>query len=58
MELESCLSIIERLNGGCLLDEVKDVIDNQGHSGMSYGLVKNMVVAFCKRGKEFAEYMA
>lgn len=57
MELEACLSIVERLNGGCLLGEAKSAIDNQGHSGMSYGLVKSMVVCFCKRGQEFAEYI-
>lgn len=57
MELKSCLDIIKPLNDNCTLSEAKDIIDKQDHSGMSFGLVRNMVVAFCDRGKEFAEYL-
>lgn len=57
MELDACLEIIEKLNKGCDLKVAKDIIDNQGHSGMSYGLVRLMVQNFCDRGEEFAKYV-
>jgi len=56
MELRCCLDIVERLNNGCTLKEAKKIIEDQNHSGMSYGLVRNMVANFCKQGKEFFEY--
>jgi hypothetical protein len=31
-------------------------IENQGHSGMSFGLVCSMVKSFCDRGVEFSSY--
>lgn len=58
MELGASLEIISPLNNRCPLDEAKDIIDKQGHSGMSYGLVRSMVASFCDRGKEFAEYLS
>lgn len=57
MELGACLDIIKELNAGCNLREAKAIIDAQGHSGMSFGLVRAMVEAFCDRGKEFASYV-
>ena len=56
MELGMCLDIVDKLNKNCSLDEAKDIIDNQGHSGMSYSLARSMVKSFCKRGNEFANY--
>lgn len=57
IELKDCLDIIEPLNNGCSLEDAKKIIDDQGHSGMSYGLVKCMVDSFCDRGQEFANYI-
>ena len=57
MELGACLDIVGPLNDGCTLDESKDIIVNQGHSGMSWNLVVNMVKVFCDRGEEFATYV-
>jgi len=57
MELGCCLDIVKILNNGGTLDEAKAMIDSQDHSGMSYGLVRNMVKEFCDRGNEFAEYV-
>ena len=57
MELGASLEIIDKLNKNCSLDEAKDIIDNQGHSGLSYNLVSSMVKAFCKRGNEFVNYI-
>ncbi len=56
MELGNCLEIVEQLNKGESLENVKSLIENQGHSGMSFGLVCSMVKSFSYRGAEFASY--
>ena len=56
MELKCCLDIVIELNNGCTLDEAKAIIESQGHSGMSFGLVCSMVKSFCDRGNEFVIY--
>ncbi len=57
MELGNCLEIVEQLNKGEELEKVKPLIENKGHSGMSFGLVCSMVKAFCDRGAEFVSYV-
>lgn len=57
MELGSCLSIVEALNKGVELEKAKEIIEGQGHSGMSFGLVCSMVKHFCDRGDEFVNYV-
>ena len=57
MELKCCLDIVIELNNGCTLDEAKSIIESQGHSGMSFGLVCSMVKSFCDRGAEFVSYV-
>jgi hypothetical protein len=57
MELGCCLDIVKILNNGGTLDEAKEEIMSQGHSGMSFGLVCSMVREFCDRGKEFVDYV-
>lgn len=57
MELGACLEIVEELNKGCSLNESKAIIDGQGHSGMSRGLVCSMVKSFCRRGEEFVAFV-
>lgn len=57
MELGASLEIIKELNSGCDLEAAKTIIEGQGHSGMSYGLVCSMVKHFCDRGDEFVKYM-
>lgn len=56
MELGATLDIIKELNAGCDLNVAKAIIDGQGHSGISYGLVRSMVKAFCDRGDDFFKY--
>ena len=56
MELKSTLDIVKKLNAGCELKTAKEIIEGQGHSGMSFGLVCSMVKSFCDRGAEFASY--
>lgn len=57
MELGNCLEIVEQLNKGEELEKVKPLIENQGHSGMSFSLVCSMVKSFCDRGEEFFKYV-
>ena len=57
MELKMCLDLVLELNNGCSLDEAKTIIENQGHSGMSFGLVCSMVKSFCDRGSEFVSFV-
>lgn len=57
MELGATLDIVKKLNAGCRLDVAKGIIENQGHSGMSFSLVCSMVKSFCDRGTEFVSYI-
>lgn len=57
MELGACLDIVDKLNKGWCLDEIKKIIEGQGHSGMSFGLVCAMVSELCDRGEVFAKYV-
>ena len=56
MELGMCLDIVKELNAGCELSKAKEIIENQGHSGMSFGLICSMLKSFCDRGAEFVAY--
>lgn len=57
MELGHCLDIVKILNNNGTLEEAKELIMDQGHSGMSFGLVCSMVNEFCDRGNEFVQYV-
>lgn len=57
LELGCCLDIVEILNAGESLEVAKKKIEDQNHSGMSFGLVCAMVGEFCERGKEFMDYV-
>lgn len=57
MELPACLDIVKELNAGCEMQKAKEIIQSQGHSGMSFGLVCSMVKSFCDRGEAFVAYV-
>ena len=57
MELGASLTIIKELNNGCELEVAKVIIEEQGHSGMSFGLVCSMIQGLCDRGIEFTNYV-
>jgi len=57
MELKASLDIIESLNNGSDFESAKEILENQGHSGMSYSLVCSMIKSLCERGNEFIEYL-
>lgn len=57
-ELDCTLKLVKMLDiDNCTLEEAKKEIEDQGHSGMSYGLQKSMMREFCKRGDEFLEFI-
>jgi len=57
MELGATLDIVKELNAGSELETAKKIIEGQGHSGTSFGLVCSMVKSFCDRGGEFVNYV-
>jgi hypothetical protein len=57
MELGMCLDIVLELNNGCSLEKAKEIIEGQGHSGMSFGLICSMIKSFCDRGEEFVNFV-
>lgn len=56
-DLKECLEVVEAMNNGCSLEDVKAILDGQNHSGMSYGLVVREVASFCDRGIELLHYL-
>lgn len=52
-DLASAIEIMKALDGGASIETAKNIIDNQGHSGMSYGVVRLVVKQFSPRGQEF-----
>lgn len=56
MELGICLEIVEQLNNGKTVEEVRHIIENQCHSGISFSLVCSMIKSLCDRGEEFFNY--
>lgn len=54
MELGCCLDIIKRIKEESIEAGI-ETMRNQGHSGMSWGLMKSMIKAFCDCGDEFLE---
>lgn len=55
MDLDSALGLMEKLESGATIEEVKEILEQQGHSGASEGMVRNIVFHFSKRGPEFYE---
>ena len=54
MELGQCLDIVKILKTGDF-NKAKETMENQGHSGMSWGLMKSMVKEFSDVGEEFVK---
>lgn len=58
MELEQCVLLVKMLDHDqCPFEEADKQMQDQGHSGMSWSLVKAMVKEFAVRGEEFAGYL-
>lgn len=56
MELGQCLDIIKTVKEKSIQDGI-EIMKNQGHSGMSWGLIKSMIREFCDCGNEFLEQL-
>jgi hypothetical protein len=56
-ELGASLDIIKELNSGCEIKKAKGIIEEQGHSGMSFVLVCSIIKELCDRGAEFVSYV-
>lgn len=54
IELGQCLDIIKTVKDNSIVAGI-EVMKNQGHSGMSWGLMKSMIYTFCDCGNEFVE---
>ena len=50
MELGQCLDIIKTVKDNSIVAGI-EVMKNQGHSGMSWGLMKSMIYTFCDDGE-------
>ena len=55
MELVALKEIVEAYNDGKPREEIKEILINQGHSGMSYGLMCALVYDFID--KELGEWL-
>lgn len=55
-ELGACLDVVKVLNNEGSFEEATAILDSQGHSGMSYGLVVSMIREFATCGKEFYKF--
>lgn len=55
MELVALKEIAEAYNDGKPREEIKEILINQGHSGMSYGLMCALIYDFID--KELGEYL-
>lgn len=58
LELDSALEIMTALENGATMEEAKQMLDKQGHSGMSASIVRNILFAFSSKGPEFWEATA
>lgn len=56
-ELRCFLEVETLLLDGGTLEEAKDMISKQGHSGMSFSLVRDMINVFSHRGSELNSYL-
>ena len=54
-DLEAALEIMEKLESGASIEEVKAIFEEQGHSGFSAPMVRSIILQFSKRGIEFFE---
>lgn len=55
MELVALKEIVEAYNDGKPREEIKEILLNQGHSGMSYGLMCALIYNFID--KELGEWL-
>lgn len=52
MELDAAIAVMQQLNAGATAKDIKSTLDDQGHSGASYGMVRSIVETFSSHGKD------
>ena len=57
-DLDCALILMEKLESGVLIEKVKTMLAEQGLSGGSAAMVRNIILHFSKRGPEFYESTA
>ena len=55
LELQAILSLNEK--EADTFYNAKQILERQGHSGLSYSLTVSMVKEFCTNGEKFVEYL-
>ena len=58
MEVEAALVVMEAHAEGKSIEEIVNIIDSQGHSGASYGMLRSIITFFYPAGKELFEQIA
>lgn len=57
MELDASLEVMELLAQGGSFEKANQMLDEQGHSGMSYSITRSIIMSFSPRGKELFDYV-
>ena len=58
IDIDSALALMEKLESGASMEEVKEMFEEQNHSGAGEGMVRRLMFHFAKRGPEFYESTA
>lgn len=57
-DISASLEIMKALKSGATMEEAKEILNKQNHSGASYALVRNILFNFSDKGPEFYEATA
>ncbi|EOU1989999.1 hypothetical protein BFS06_11470 [Clostridium perfringens] len=57
ISLSQCLDIIKLLNDGKSFKHIKRLVETQGHSAVSFGLLCSMLKQFSTKGNELVDYL-
>lgn len=57
LEVRDALEIMKMIEDGIPFEDIKKVIEKQGHSGMTYSGMMNIILYYAKRGPAFYNFM-
>lgn len=57
LEVEKALEIMQMLEEGKLFKEIKEKVQSDGHSGMTYSITMNIVLLYANRGPALFKFM-
>lgn len=58
LDLDYALEIMQAIENGVSIKEAAEMLDEQGHSGMSNSVIRNILLNFSSKGPEFWEATA